>query len=111
MSFSRKFTRSLKAHSSKLTANFMKLKDDFNLGLGIGIFLPTLVFFCLFGMNEAFHLPFKLSTIALVALFLNTVPVRNFGKIRKLTRGIVVATFILSVVWVVWFLPQILKEI
>ena len=90
----------------------MQLKNDLNIGLGIGIILPIVVFFCLFGANEAFHLPFKMRTIALIALFINTIPIQRFGKTKmlKLSRGAVIATFILCIVWLIWFLPEIISH-
>ncbi len=87
----------------------MQLKNDLYLGLGIGILFPILVFLCLFGANEAFHLPFKMRTIALIALFMNTILIQRSGKTKwlKLSRGIVIATFVLCIVWLIWFLPEI----
>lgn len=88
----------------------MTLKNDLYLGIGIGILVPILIFFCLYGGNEAFHLPFKMRTIALIALFINTILVQRTGKTKmlKLSRGIVIATFILCIVWSIWFLPELL---
>ncbi len=91
----------------------MLRRNDLFLGLGIGIFLPMLIFFFLFGITEFTHLSFKTRTLAIIAVCANIILLRFYSKSRALqtTNGIMYATFALAIVWIVWFYQEIAAEI
>ena len=91
----------------------MLRRNDLFFGLGIGIFVPMLTFFFLFGITEFTHLPFKTRTIAIFAVCANMILLRFYNKYRALqtTNGVMYATFALAVVWIFWFYQEIAREV
>jgi len=97
-------------------------KNSILLGLGIGFLLPLLGFLLLyFGysfLEEAglvsqrgFSPYFRERTSAVVAICLNLLPLNAFMKRRatQSMRGIVLATIVLVVLWVIYFGQYILS--
>ena len=91
----------------------MLRRNDLFLGIGLGIFLPMLVFFFMFGITEFAHLPFKTRTLSLISICTNLLLLRFYGKMRALqtSNGVMYATFFLAVVWILWFYEEIIHEI
>ena len=96
-------------------------KNDFLSGLILGILLPAVVFFMLFslfnllgkigggdgiGLSESF----RERTSAILAIAVNLVPMNAFRRQRfdQSIRGVVVATGLLALAWVVYYGMKIL---
>ena len=91
----------------------MLKRNDLFLGIGIGLFVPMLIFFFLFGITNFTHLPFKTRTLSLIAICSNILFLRFYAKLRALqsTNGVMYATFFLAVIWIVWFYQEIMQDI
>lgn len=91
-------------------------KNSIPIGLAIGLLLPLAAFALLYllfqqlgaagvASSEGFSPMFRERTAGIVAICLNLIPLNQFMKRRAINsmRGIVVATVILVIVWVVYF--------
>jgi cytochrome bd-type quinol oxidase subunit 2 len=86
-------------------------KNNLNIGIGIGLFLPLIVFGLLFGIVQA-GLPLKMRTIALIAICTNILVTRPFRKNRagESVRGVVMTTVALAALWIFNFYQEISAE-
>ena len=91
--------------------NFLK-KDSIGIGILIGIILPALLFALLFGLSVALapegkQYLIKISTLLLIAMIPDLILMRYYLinlKLDKTGRGIMLATFVLIIVYFVYFL-------
>ena len=88
-------------------------RNDLFFGIGLGIFLPMLIFFLMFGITDFAHLPFKTRSLSLIAICANLLLLRFYRKLRVLqtSNGVIYATFFLAIVWIIWFYDEIAHEI
>jgi hypothetical protein len=86
-------------------------RNNLNIGIGLGIFLPLVVFGILYGV-VALGLPLKIRTIALIALCGNGLLVRPFRKNRSgdTIQGLVMTTVGLTALWIFSFYQEISAE-
>jgi cytochrome bd-type quinol oxidase subunit 2 len=86
-------------------------RNNLNIGIGLGIFVPLVVFGVLFGIVNA-GLPLKIRTIALIALCANGLIVRTFRQNRAgdSVRGVVMTTVALAALWIFNFYQEISAE-
>jgi hypothetical protein len=86
-------------------------RNNLNIGIGLGIFLPLIVFGVLYGVIQL-GLPLKLRTIALIALCCNGLMVRPFRRNRSgdSIRGIAMTTVGLAALWIFTFYQEISAE-
>lgn len=94
-------------------------KNNINLGIGLGLLLPITTFYLLHGiyilmadsgllqtnLSEAF----RQRTIALLAIATDIFLVQYYRKNRLLgqsLRGVLIAMAILSIIWMIYFLPD-----
>ena len=86
-----------------------------NLSIGIGLVLLTsmLVFGILNTITDLSSLPFKVRTIALIAICSNMLLIRQFRKNRagESIRGAVITIVVLSILWIIWFGQEIVVEL
>ncbi len=87
-------------------------KNNLNIGIGLGIFLPIFIFGILYGISSLMPRGFQLRTIALIALCANMATSHFFNKYRskESVRGIIIVTIALAIVWFVWFGKEIFQE-
>ncbi|MCB0569576.1 MAG: hypothetical protein KDC66_07430 [Phaeodactylibacter sp.] len=91
-------------------------KNSIPAGLAIGLALPLATFFLLYfvfqqlgasglASSEGFSPMFRERTAGIIAICLNLIPLNRFMKNRATNamRGIVVATVLLVIAWVVYF--------
>ena len=91
-------------------------KNSILLGLGLGLLLPALGFLLIyFGYTQleesgivsqrGFSPYFRERTSAVIAICLNLIPLNAFLKRRatQSMRGIVLATILLVILWVIYF--------
>ncbi len=91
--------------------NFLK-KDSIGIGILIGIILPALLFALLFVLSVALapegkQYLIKISTLLLIAMIPDLILMRYYLinlKLDKTGRGIMLATFVLIIVYFVYFL-------
>jgi hypothetical protein len=87
-------------------------------GLVYGLLLPTITFALLFGLynllerqgvvsGEGLAVNFRIRTLALAAIAVNLWLIRLFLKRRweEAMRGVVIATGLLALAWVFYFMP------
>jgi hypothetical protein len=86
-------------------------KNNLNIGIGIGLLLPLIVFGILFGIVQA-GLPLKIRTIALIAICANLLITRPFRRNRaaESVRGVVMTTVALAALWIFNFYQEISAE-
>jgi cytochrome bd-type quinol oxidase subunit 2 len=86
-------------------------KNNLNIGIGLGLFVPLAVFGVLFGIVQA-GLPLKLRTIALIAICANMLLMRPFRLNRSgdSVRGLVFTTVGLAALWIFNFYQEISAE-
>lgn len=96
-------------------------KNSIPLGLGIGLLLPLIGFgliYFLYGQLEAANIVsekgfspyFRERTAGIIAICLNLLPLNYYQKRRATNsmRGVVLATIVLVIIWVVYFGSYIL---
>jgi hypothetical protein len=89
------------------------IKNNFLHGLIIGIFLPVLAFAFVWGVNlafmqaENFNFSFKQSTVALLSICANLIPVliANKNRYEEFIRGIMFPTVLGSFIWFFYYDP------
>ena len=88
-------------------------KNNLNIGIGLGILVPLLIFGILTSIVNMGGWAFKLRTIALISLCFNMLIMRFFRKNRaaESIRGITLATVGLSAVWLIYFGQEIYNEL
>jgi hypothetical protein len=86
-------------------------RNNLNIGIGMGIFLPLCVFAVLFGIVQL-GLPLKIRTIALISLCANMLIMRPFRRNRAgdSIRGVVLSTVVLAALWIFNFYQEISAE-
>ncbi|MDZ7880347.1 MAG: hypothetical protein U5L45_21905 [Saprospiraceae bacterium] len=86
-------------------------KNNLNIGIGLGLFIPLAVFGILFGIVQA-GLPLKIRTTALIAICANMLIMRPFRLNRsgESVRGVVFATIGLVALWIFNFYQEISAE-
>ncbi len=95
-------------------------KNELKSGLIIGAALPLSGFILLyviflileasgFASQEGFTSYFRMRTLSLLAICLNIIPLRRFYSKRfsESMRGVVLATFVFGVIWVLAFRDQL----
>ncbi len=87
-------------------------RNNLNIGIGLGMLLPIVVFGLLSSFISLLGLPFKTRTLALIAICLNMLIVQMFRKNRanESIRGVVLATVVMAFVWFGWFYEEIMAE-
>lgn len=88
-------------------------RNNLFIGVGLTLVVSILVFTILNAITDAASLPFKIRTLALIAICANMLIVRGFRKNRanESIRGAVLATVVLSIIWIVWFGAEIYDEL
>ena len=94
-------------------------RNELWVGLVLGLLIPfvgyailLMAFEQLEGMNmgtsSGFSIGFRQRTVAIIAICLNIFPINNFQKKRmtQSIRGLVLATFALVAIWLIWYGPQ-----
>ncbi|MCF8299027.1 MAG: hypothetical protein K9J13_15875 [Saprospiraceae bacterium] len=86
-------------------------KDSFKFGIAIGIILPLVIYAILYFIAFYFKiLPYlKESTLQLIAIFINMFLLRYYllkVKFDKSGRGVMFATFVLAIVYFVFFMME-----
>ncbi|MBC8147806.1 MAG: hypothetical protein H8E98_07470 [Bacteroidetes bacterium] len=86
-------------------------KDSFKLGIAIGIISPLVIYAILYFVAAYFKiLPhLKESTLQLIAIFINMFLLRYYllkVKYDKTGRGVLLATFVLAIVYFVFFMME-----
>jgi Na+/H+-translocating membrane pyrophosphatase len=87
-------------------------RNNLNIGIGLGMLLPLVVFLILSGLNNMVSLPLKTRTFAIISICLNIILIQFFRKNRanESIRGIVIATVVMSILWLFWFYEDIQAE-
>ena len=93
-------------------------KNNLQLGIGIGLLLPIIVFYGLHGIYQLLEQNgslqtnispgFRLRTIALFSIASDIIPMRFYQKNRHWIdsmRGVTIAMAGLAVIWMIYFLP------
>jgi hypothetical protein len=88
-------------------------RNNLNIGIGLGIFFPAVLFSILYLLTTTGILPLKIRTAALIGICVNIFLTQMFRKFRayQSIRGIMIATIIISGIWLFWFLNEILFEL
>ena len=88
-------------------------RNNLNIGIGIAMIFPWVVFGILIGIGQLASLPLKVRTMALISICCNMLITRQFRKNRasESVRGTVLATVGLSIVWIIWFGQEIYTEL
>ena len=94
----------------------MLQRDEIWVGLLYGLLLPAAGFFLLYNLfslleikgaasGAGFSENFRERTLAIVAIALNLIPLNRFRKLRweQSMRGVVIATAVLALLWLVFF--------
>ncbi len=86
-------------------------RNNLNIGAGVGLLLPIVVFGVLFGIVQM-GLPLKMRTIALIGICANMLLMRPFRRNRAgdSIRGVVFATCALAALWIFNFYQDISAE-
>ncbi len=95
-------------------------KNNLQLGIGIGLLLPAILFYGLHGIYKLWaetgnlqtniSTGFRERTIALLAIAIDIIPMRYYQKNRywiDSMRGVTIAMAGLSVLWMVYFIPDL----
>jgi hypothetical protein len=87
-------------------------RNNLNIGIGLGLLVPTVSFVFLYGLVTLFGLNMKTRTLALIAVCLNMLIVSFFRKNRasESIRGAVIATVVMALGWFAWFYQDIMAE-
>ena len=87
-------------------------KNNINIGIGLGILLPVVAFQLLWLLSQAAQAPFKMRSVALVAICLNLWLVQAFKKNKAdmAIRGVVLVTVALAFIWAFWFFEEIRRD-
>jgi hypothetical protein len=87
-------------------------RNNLNIGIGLGIIVPIVVFGLLYGITGLFGVHFKPRSLAIISIALNMLLIRFFRKNRanESIRGTVIATFVMAFVWFAWFYKEIMDE-
>ena len=87
-------------------------KNNLNIGIGLGILMPMVIFGILYGALNLLNVPLKTRTIGLICICLNILTLRNFKANRagESVRGTVLATVALCAVWLFYFGQEIYNE-
>ena len=102
----------------------MLKKNEIWVGLVLGLIVPVIGFGVLYGIfayldradavsNIGLGEDFRLRTIGIVSIALNAILLnkRNKRRATRTMRGIVIATFIYIVVWLVYFGDTVLNAV
>lgn len=94
-------------------------KNNLQLGIGIGLMLPFLLYFILDGaysvmeangtIKNSIGAEFGQRTIALLAVAIDVIPMRYYQKNRywvDTMRGVTIAMGGLAIIWLIYFLPN-----
>ena len=86
-------------------------KNNLNIGIGLGLMLPIIVFYVLLGVVKM-GLPLKIRTIALIAICANALAINLFRRNRagESMRGMVLATVAMAAIWIFYFYQEISAE-
>jgi hypothetical protein len=87
-------------------------KNNMNLGVGISILSPFVVFGLFWSIVFLTHLPLKIRTLALMAICVNMLWVFAFSK-RRLNnslRGATFGTFGMALIWLLNFYQEIAES-
>jgi sulfite exporter TauE/SafE len=87
-------------------------KNNLNIGIGLGILIPLIIFGIFSSIVNASGANFKLRTVALISICFNIGIMRLFKKNRAATsvQGTVYATVGLAALWLVYFGEEIYNE-
>jgi Na+/H+-translocating membrane pyrophosphatase len=87
-------------------------RNNLNIGIGLGMLLPLVVFLILSGLSNMVSLPLKTRTFAIISICLNIILIQFFrkNKANESIRGIVIATVVMSILWLFWFYEDIQAE-
>ena len=87
-------------------------KNNINIGIGLGILVPLIVFGILSISINMSGVNIKIRTAALISLCSSMLILHFFKKNRaaKSVQGIVLATVGLSLVWLIYFGQEIYNE-
>ena len=88
-------------------------KNNLSLGVGLGILLPLFVFGFFQGINSLLNMPFRVRTLAMIAVCVNLLLVRFYQRqyMGESLRGAAVATMLLAILWLVFFGQEIMGEL
>ncbi len=87
-------------------------RNNLNIGIGLGILVPVVVFGLLYSLTALTGLNFKTRTLAIIGICLNMLVVRAFraNRANESIRGAVIATVVMAFVWFAWFYKDIMAE-
>jgi uncharacterized membrane protein YdjX (TVP38/TMEM64 family) len=90
----------------------MLRRNNLNIGIGLGMLLPLILFSLLSAIGSLVGLPLKTRTLALIGICLNILLMQFYRKMRanESVRGIVLATVGLALIWFAWFHEEIFAE-
>ncbi len=93
-------------------------KNNLQLGIGVGLLLPILVYYLLHGLYalleqngtlvNSISVEFRERTIALLAIAVDVIPMRYYQKNRywmDTMRGVTIAMGALAIIWMIYFVP------
>ena len=87
-------------------------KNNLNIGIGLGILLPMVIFGILSSVFNLAGLPLKTRTIGLICICLNILTLQRFkaNRANESIRGTVLATVALCALWLLYFGQEIYNE-
>ena len=87
-------------------------KNNLNIGIGLGILLPMVIFGILSSTFHLLNVPLKTRTIGLICICLNILTMQRFKNFRanESIRGTVLATVALCAVWLFYYGQEIYEE-
>jgi uncharacterized membrane protein len=87
-------------------------KNNINIGIGLGILVPMIIFGLLSSYINMTGVNIKLRTAAIISICFNMIVLHFFKKNRaaKSVQGIVLATVGLCLVWLIYFGQEIYNE-
>lgn len=90
----------------------MLKKNNLNIGIGLGILVPLIIFGILSSIVNMGGWSFKVRTLALISLCFNMIVMRFFktNRANESVRGTVLATVGLCAVWLIYFGEDIYNE-
>jgi predicted tellurium resistance membrane protein TerC len=87
-------------------------RNNLNIGIGLGILVPIIVFGLLYSITNLTGWNFKIRSLGIIGICCNMLIVRAFSKnrVNESIRGTVIATVAMAFLWFAWFYKDIMAE-